>query len=980
MAHRNRVAISQGARCMTYGELADASADYASRLRSTGVRPEDRVLIGASRDFETLVAVLGTLRAGAAFVPVEASIPDRRLEFIAAQTLPRVVHVTSSGDQRLTRYGRVASADKRSPESLRAAPSVPREESAAYVMYTSGSTGRPKGVIVTHVGLTNYVRWAARVLPRGGPTLLHSPLTFDFSLTSLFVPLVRGDSVELWPDDAAIDGVFEALTQREFSFVRFTPTHVQLLSDLDLGRPLRVRAFLIGGERLHWRHVDILRRLAPEAAVWNHYGPTETVIGRAAGLVVGHQATSSVPIGRSIDNTSIYVLDASWRHVSEGDVGELAIAGRGIARGYLDAPGPTAARFVPDPYSAQPGARMYLTGDLGRRLSDGTFEVIGRADDELKINGMRVHPAEIEHGLCEHADITAAVVRDLEMNGRKRPVAFFVSARPLDPLELRHHLAERLPVWMLPHRYLQLAELPRTENGKIDVGQLSEKAAATPVDVATSHSEALSEGASVEARLQRIWQDVLGVRRIGRHDDFFALGGDSIAAVRVVARARRAGINLGEAEIFDTPTIAALASSSIVERQERESPSLPFPMDVLTMTPIQHWFCELSLAQPDTYLHCVDIAFPTEVSQDFARRAFRHVAEQHPALRLTFDVHERQQRVNTEGGRWLTRPSDIGRSIDLSGGPIFEGGAVGQCVIRLAAHHLAVDVISWDVIVTDFIAAYEADVAGRQVDTPPGDAYAAWVNSIAEQAHGNAAVLDELTWWTSQAPTYRGSLMTSTPLANVENWSISLDIAQTERLLAYSRSLECPADRIVVAAVVHSLANLTGESRITMDLEWHGREFAGSGPSEISRVVGWHTALFPLAIGVHADSVEGVANRVRERFREVPSGGRGFGILKYLSNNETRNALKQMAPSRVRYNHLGTEVSSYGLSSSQHATTTLNHPPAPRFVGQPPYLLDFLSVIRDGSLQLRCAVRAREREVAGLSVDIERRLQNIPGK
>jgi pristinamycin I synthase-3/4 len=419
--------------------------------------------------------------------------------------------------------------------------SYPEPHDLAYVMYTSGSTGKPKGVEVEHTGLTNYVGWAACTLPRAGAgSILHSPLSFDFSFTSLFVPLVRGESITLLPEDAGFDELLSAM-ERPHGFVRLTPTHLRLLLPAAKGRRLRSAAYVIGGEALP---PDLLRswaEVAPDALLYNHYGPTEGVVGRCVFAITAARARrwpdTPVPIGRPIDGTEIRLLDEAGAPVADGATGEIWLGGTGIARGYLGRPDLTAERFT---------GGGYRTGDAGRLLPSGDLVFAGRLDDQVKIRGYRVEPAEIEIALAGHPAVAQAVVTaEPDPAGDLRLAATVVPAGPpASAAELREFLAGTLPSYFVPAVIRTAAALPAGRNGKLD------RRALTAPAFEGTHGE----------RLAGIWRFLLELDEVAEDDNFFDLGGTSLLAVRVAELAAEAEIPLAPTAVIRLQTLGALTA------------------------------------------------------------------------------------------------------------------------------------------------------------------------------------------------------------------------------------------------------------------------------------------------------------------------------------------------------------------------------------------------------------------------------------
>jgi amino acid adenylation domain-containing protein len=561
-------AVVSGERVLTYAELDACANQLAHCLRGRGVGAGSLVPLWLPRSPEMVVALLGVLKTGAAYVPLDPVQPSERLSRILGAIEPDLIVTLSSfvaergDDPRLLRLD--VEAELLAAES-RFDPEVPVPlDSLAYVLYTSGSTGLPKGVMVPHRGLANYLGWSVETyqVAAGAGAVVHSPIGFDLTITSLLSPLLCGGRVVLLPEDAGIEAVASALVTAETALFKLTPSHLDAVAALLSGEEIRERPRLlvVGGEPLAARSLAAWWRLDPRSRIVNEYGPTETVVGCCVStLRPGEAEGGAVPIGRPIANTSVYVLDALLRPVAAGIQGELHVAGEGLARGYFGLPDLTAAKFIPDPFSGEPGARLYRTGDLVRWRLDGELEFAGRLDAQVKVRGYRVEPAEVELALERHPCIAGAVVLALSEAGQRHHlVAYFVAGRDLPPTgaELRAFLQREVPEYMIPSAFVPLAAFPLTANGKVDREALRTRAAAR----SSPETPYVAPESELERVLASIWKDVLRVERVGLYDNFFDLGGHSLLMVQVFSRIKaQLETGLLMVELFEFPTISSMA-------------------------------------------------------------------------------------------------------------------------------------------------------------------------------------------------------------------------------------------------------------------------------------------------------------------------------------------------------------------------------------------------------------------------------------
>ncbi|WP_437742524.1 amino acid adenylation domain-containing protein [Sorangium sp. So ce1504] len=569
-ARPDALAVACEETALTYGELDRKTNQLARRLRALGVGPEDRVVLCIERSAEMVLALLGVLKAGAAYVPVDPKFPRDRLRAVVEDSGARVVVTQEQWAGAFDGPGPSLLFLDRDASALAAESDTPLGETArpgnlAYLIYTSGSTGRPKGVAVEHRHLVNYVRGVLARLPlaEGGGMALVSTVAADLGHTSLFGALCSGRALHVLSEARIFDpdATAEYMSRHGVDALKIVPSHLAAL--LEAARPERVlptRCLVVGGEASSWELIERIRTLAPGCTVVNHYGPTETTVGSLTWQVdpAGGRSGTTVPIGRPLPNTQAYVLGVNFEPVPVGVPGELYLGGAGVTRGYHARPELTAERFVPDPFGGVPGGRLYRTGDRVRLLANGAIEFLGRTDHQIKLRGHRVELGEIEARLREQPEVREAVVAARDSGGAVRLVAYVVAreAAALDAEALRARLAKQLPETMVPAVIVPLPALPLTPNGKIDRAALPEPERAG----APEAGGFVAPRNEVEATLAQIWADILRVERVGIHDNFFALGGDSIRSLQVIARANQRGIKLSPKHLFDHPTVAAAAA------------------------------------------------------------------------------------------------------------------------------------------------------------------------------------------------------------------------------------------------------------------------------------------------------------------------------------------------------------------------------------------------------------------------------------
>lgn len=566
------IAISFEDQTLTYRELNERANQVANFLRRRGVGPDALVGVSMHRTPLMVIALLGVWKAGAAYVPLDPNYPVDRLTFMVDDAAMQILLTEASvaplypdagdrlmcldqGWQEVARENRENFACGATPENL------------AYVIYTSGSTGNPKGALIEHRGLVNYLWWAigAYGIKAGDSAAVHSSISFDLTVTSLYPVLLAGGRADLLREDSGGQSLLANLRSgARHGLLKITPAHLQLLTQQFSASEAAAiaRAFVIGGENLTAESLRFWREAAPRTRLINEYGPTETVVGCCVYEVQpGDPQNGSIPIGRPISNTQLYVLDETLQPVPIGATGELYIGGDGVARGYLNRPELTAERFIPDPFSETPRARLYRTGDLARYRNDGILEYLGRTDNQVKVRGYRIELGEIEAALAAHVAVSACTVLLREDAPDNRQLVGYVTAQPGAvplPADLQQFLLERLPDYMVPAHFVVLGEFPLTQNGKVD-----RKALPPPsYQTASGARGYVAPQTEVERRLAEIWSELLRLEQIGVNDDIFDLGASSLMVIAATTRIQNAfGVVLDLQTVIENATIRQLAAA-----------------------------------------------------------------------------------------------------------------------------------------------------------------------------------------------------------------------------------------------------------------------------------------------------------------------------------------------------------------------------------------------------------------------------------
>jgi amino acid adenylation domain-containing protein/non-ribosomal peptide synthase protein (TIGR01720 family) len=945
-----------GCRMMSYRELNRRSNRLAHRLRRVGFGPEKVAGLCVDRTLEMIVGALGILKAGGSFVALDPQYPDERLELILQDARAAVLMVQERHASRLPfsmpAFPCPLLLLDLDPEGI--APGSDDNPSTgvdpgnlAYVVYTSGSTGKPKGVLVRHRNLVNaFFAWqSAYRLCEVRTHLQMAGVAFDVFCGDLVRALCSGGRLVLCPRDFLLqpERLHDLLVDENVECAEFVPAVLRnLAAHLEAtGKDLRSMRLILCGSDIWYEkeYKYLLRFMAPQGRLINSFGLAEATVDSSffEGPELCFPEDRHVPIGRPFANTSLYVLDNHLHPQPIGVTGEIHIGGMGISTGYLNRSDLTGGKFIPDPFSNVPGARLYKTGDMGRYLPDGNVEYLGRSDDQVKIRGFRIELGEVETLLKQHSRVKDVVVTAVDGRGDvggKRLAAYLVpSEKGVVPSshELRTFLRERLPDYMVPSAFMVLDELPLTPTGKVNRRALP----------ALTH-EPIQESGQIAPRtgeeeiLAQIWCDVLGVSRVGVHENFFELGGDSILTVQVVARANQLGFRLTPRHLFELPTVAELAllyGKGCAIRAEQGIVTGPAPL-----TPIQLWFFEQGLPEPHHWNQTVLLRTRERLKPLQLEKALAHLISHHDALRLRFEHSENGWRQfhasadekapfllidlselsDRDQGRAVEEHSTaLQASLNLSDGPmlrvaLFDLGSARPGRLLIAVHHLVMDGVSWRIFLQDLLTAYGLLSSGKRLKLPPKTtSFQYWSQRLQDRAR-EEELRKELHHWLRHAGADAARLPLDFPGGensekSAETVTVSLGPEETEMLLReVPAAYRTEVNDALLAALLRVVSRWTGSRTVLVELEGHGREDLFDDV-DVSRTVGWFTSFYPVNLGLpRADGPGELLKAVKEQLRQAPSKGIGYGLLRYLCpDQQVIERMKSLPQPEIAFNYLG---------------------------------------------------------------------------
>ncbi|SFA53242.1 non-ribosomal peptide synthase domain TIGR01720/amino acid adenylation domain-containing protein [Pedobacter suwonensis] len=956
----NHIAISDNENEMTYSALAEAVSRQVKMLERKGFKTNDVVGIqlGGSADF--VISLLAVMKAGGIFVPIDPELPEERINYLLQNSKARFIINKE--------HGIIFNQHTNGNEE-------PETKNLAYILYTSGTTGDPKGVMIAHYSLFNYITWAAETYV--GTEELDFPLftsvSFDLTLTSVFVPLITGNQIIIYRDGDGEMLIEKIVKDNKAGVVKLTPSHLRILRELPLHEPMamkrKLRKFIVGGENFDSQLArDIFYKFNGNVELFNEYGPTEATVGCMIHRYHPEEKYLSVPIGIPIPHTRLYILDKYLMPVPEGVIAELYISGEGLAQGYLFNEVLTHEKFIANPFLD--GELMYKTGDLVRQIDGGLLEYVGRTDSQVKINGYRIEPSEIEFHLASHENISDAVVVLTDSGSAKILSAFFVCKDINDPVAanaLRDFLSLKLPHYMVPARFIVLNAIPLTKNGKIDY-QALQKSDIQEQSVKVKHGATTP----MESAILEVWEKVLRQNNFSITDNFFEVGGDSIKAVQIASRLLEKGIKVEAKKILTYQTVQEISKNSKYVEITVDQKLQNNDETVKGLTPIASWFFGQQFKTPEFFNQSVVLKFKKKADIKLLEEAFQYLIAHHDGLRSNYagekqipfinDKHLNQafliERV-AEPGLLMSLKSNFHLETSLLiKAAVFSDYSTNDFLF-ITAHHLVIDGVSWRIFLDDLYTLYNQLQTQQQVLLPSKTT----VSIDWDKIRNIPKYKEQEEYWKIQE-----SATFSVPLDfETDQWTIGtkgkvnciLEQEETAFLTGKAnRPYKTDTQMLLLTAIALALKNWTGKTQVVIEMENHGRnvEFA-----DFSRTIGWFTAMYPLILETGDSGIGSQIKNIKEQIRAIPDDGIGYGILRHAADNEFANKI-----SEVRFNYLGNfdaefDNDLFGYTGDYHTEDTA---PGNQLTAK----LDFNLMIMNGSLHTEMAFNTEAHKVSTMTI------------
>ncbi|NSB66306.1 non-ribosomal peptide synthetase [Clostridium saccharobutylicum] len=955
----NLAAVFEGKE-ITYRELNERANQLAVFLKEKGINAGMPVAIIVERSMEMIIGVMGILKCGGAYVPIDPKFPITRIKTIIKNS--NISCIVTQGEQiELIKELQKENNDIKSVicidieedenfenENIVTAKelvNLPKEnlgelstsEDIAYIIYTSGSTGTPKGVVIKHKPAINLIEWVNKKFNVGekDQVLFVTSFCFDLSVYDMFGILAAGGCIRIASKDEVKDSqkLLNIICEEPITFWDSAPAALQQLvpllpKDKEVVKNGKLRLIFQSGDWIPVTLPGIMEKAFPgvkvislggatEATIWSNYYEIEKVDANWI----------SIPYGKPIQNAKYYILDSNLNPCPMGVAGDLYIGGECLAEGYANDLKQTEERFIPNAFVQECNEKMYKTGDMARWMQDGNMEFLGRKDHQVKIRGYRIEIGEIEYQLLQHESIKEVFVMAREDESKNKYLcAYIVAEENLTVAELRKYLGNLLPSYMIPSYLIQIPNMPITSNGKIDRKALPMTDGR--LNTGTNYEEPTNQ---IEEKLAGIWNEILGISKIGINDNFFDLGGDSIKAIQIVSRMNAINLKIEIKDLLKNPTIKDLSKKVRVSTKQIEQGAVS---GQVPLTPIQKWYLEQKTEDINYFNQAVMLYKKDGFDSNIVKKVFKKILEHHDSLRMRYKkdengilqycnpieeieitITERDFRYNLDFEQEIEEETNkIHRSLNLSDGPLF-GLAIFKTFEReyllIVIHHMVVDGISWRILLEDLASGYKQELSNKEIQFPKKtDSYKEWGEKLELYANTKNA-LKEIDYWGAIENTQVESLpkdkiIDKNMVADSKVVHVTLSEQKTEQLLRdVNKAYNTEVNDILITALCLTVKNWTDKDNVIINLEGHGREEIIED-IDITRTVGWFTSMYPVIFDMSkSEEISYQIKNIKETLRNVPNKGIGYGILKYLTDGSSKKGIEFNKKAEICFNYLG---------------------------------------------------------------------------
>ncbi len=925
--------VSQGIE-LTYKELNERANQVAHALVNRGVKSNDVVAVLCDRSIETIIEILGIVKSGAAYLPLDLEYPEERLKYMTEDSKAKVILVKSNllENKLLNNIDiellSIDSAEVLS-QSIENLSNTNMNEDLIYIIYTSGSTGQPKGVSVVHKNVvrlvknTNYIEFLEddRILQTGS-------MAFDASTFEVWGALLNGitlyiESKEIILDSGNIDSY---INKNSITIMWLTSPLFNQLCETNVDMFRNIRYLLVGGDVVSPKYASKVKKINSNLTICNGYGPTEnTTFSTVYKIQDNWDENMIIPIGSPIANSTTYVVDENMELMPIGVAGELYVGGEGIAKGYLNKDELTNERFIDSPFKS--GEKLYKTGDKVKWLEDGNLQFIGRMDFQVKIRGFRVELGEIERELLSYGSMKEAVVLDrVDSNNNKFLCGYLVSEEKVNIKKLKESLNIKLPEYMIPTKFIQLEQMPLTQNWKIDRRELLKC-----LDELNEEEDYVKPRNKSEEIIASIWSEVLGKDKVGIDNNFFSLGGDSIKIIQISSRLRKYNLKIDVQDFFDCPTIRELVGRIKNVNQNIEQSLV---LGDVKLIPIQHWFFDENKYVRNHFNHSVMLYKDGGFNEALLRDVLNKLIEHHDALRinyklkkgtligfnngiseesLSFNITDLRGSKNKEE-RLNEEIDKVQKSINI------ENGALIKChlfklnegdKLLIVIHHLVIDGVSWRILLNDLESGYKQAENKESIifddKTVSFKDWAEYLNKYSE----DKMLYKEADYWNTLLSSDvkklpKSGQAHSDTIKDGNTVTVALDKVNTKKLLEKcNRAFNTEINDILLTALGITFSKWLDSNKVSINLEGHGRERLGED-IDISRTIGWFTSSYPIILDIDQSyEISNNVKKVKENLRAIPNKGIGYGILKYITSSKNKVLENLEFSPEVSFNYMG---------------------------------------------------------------------------